>query len=705
MRKISFMFIIALLFFAFVDNSLKVFAHQSLLNIEYDNCAKNSDADCEDERWYYLIEDEYLPSYDSDLVTDFRHLSHEVQNIEYYFETYDYEGTGYTWTENISLQIAEEIRNAYIDSMEKWNDVYYYTYDSNGTQISNKIINVVEGTENNHNLTIYPIRHENAYYSYALTTYVGEGEKINTGINNTNHVHNNEWRMSVNYSLFYENDILLEDGTDTIEVAREIVGAHEIGHVLGLDDMNIRCSGHHQEVLMGYTETNSITNRALSPTYKDIVGVSILRGFHDDDDHIWMKRTNSNDTIDLICAQCNGVLYNVSMDSNGETYQGKQVNIFGDCVHQDMTSNNCNMLLVATNGEQNFYKCQNCRHIASINIENDYNLGGSSNTFSVQEILGVEDEKYYKVQVTNNMIYNFILIGDNEVDLKIFDNNFNEIIINDLDALHNKEYISALLSVGTYFIQIKNKGNSTDTLLLQLSPNGQTFINYGETNILNNQNYNVGSYSYTSGDASFYKISLIATSLHGDVYFPENAIMVYDSSDRNELMKRLDTSIYTLEARSIQNVNNLVVYLQEGQTCCIDINLATNDLTSLKINIEKINFSYDMDLPLEYDYTIMLNETQIGDKLEKIAIFGNASIAVEYDYDGTQNETIYFVMFKEVYNINTHKYTLELVFPEMMVPYGESLYWISPNEISSGTYYIGYFNKVNPLSTISIIIE
>lgn len=705
MRKISFMFIIALLFFAFVDNSLKVFAHQSLLNIEYDNCAKNSDADCEDERWYYLIEEEYLPSYDSDLVINFRHLSHEVQNIKYYFETYDYEGTGYTWTENISLQIAEEIRNAYIDSMKKWNDVYYYTYDANGSRISHKIINVVEGTENDHNLTIYPITHENAYGSYALTTYLGEEEKINTGIQNTNHVHNNEWRMSVNYSLFYENDTSRQDGTDTIEVAREIVGAHEIGHVLGLDDMNFRCSGHHQEVLMGYTEVNSISNRVLSPTYKDIAGASITRGFHDDDDHIWMKRTNSDDTIDLICAQCNGVLDNVNMDSNGETYQGKQVNIFGDCVHQDITSNNCNMLLVATNGEQNFYKCQNCRHIASINVENDYNLGGSSNTFSVQEILGVEDEKYYKVQVTNNMIYNFILIGDNEVDLKIFDNNFNEIIINDLDALHNKEYISALLSVGTYFIQIKNKGNSTDTLLLQLSPNGQTFINYGETNILNNQNYNVGSYSYTSGDASFYKISLIATSLHGDVYFPENAIMVYDSSDRNELMKRLDTSIYTLEARSIQNVNNLVVYLQEGQTCCIDINLASNDLTSLKIKIEKINFSYDMDLPSEYDYTIMLNETQIGDKLEKIAIFGNAYIAVEYDYDGTQNETIYFVMFKEVYNINTHKYTLELVFPEMMVPYGESLYWISPSEISSGTYYIGYFNKVNPLSTISIIIE
>ena len=55
--------------------------------------------------------------------------------------------------------------------------------------------------------------------------------------------------------------------------------------------------------------------------------------------------------------------------------------------------------------------------------------------------------------------------------------------------------------------------------------------------------------------------------------------------------------------------------------------------------------------------------------------------------------------------LDTSLYTLELVFPEKMVPYGESLYWISPNEISSGTYYIGYFNKVNPLSTISIIIE
>lgn len=70
-----------------------------------------------------------------------------------------------------------------------------------------------------------------------------------------------------------------------------------------------------------------------------------------------------------------------------------------------------------------------------------------------------------------------------------------------------------------------------------------------------------------------------------------------------------------------------------------------------------------------------------------------------------QTETIYFVLFKEVYDVNTQKYTLELVVSEMIVTYRECIFWASLNEISTGIYYIEYFNKVNPLSTISIMMD
>jgi len=40
--------------------------------------------------------------------------------------------------------------------MKKWNNVYFYSYDASENVIKNKIINVVEGTEEDHNLSIFP---------------------------------------------------------------------------------------------------------------------------------------------------------------------------------------------------------------------------------------------------------------------------------------------------------------------------------------------------------------------------------------------------------------------------------------------------------------------------------------------------------------------------------------------------------------------
>ena len=71
----------------------------------------------------------------------------------------------------------------------------------------------------------------------------------------------------------------------------------------------------------------------------------------------------------------------------------------------------------------------------------------------------------------------------------------------------------------------------------------------------------------------------------------------------------------------------------------------------------------------------------------------NGRIIIEYEYDGSQKETIYFVLFKENFNEATNYYEIELVFPEMMVTYGQSLNWSS--NLYDGTYYIGYFNKLD----------
>lgn len=71
--------------------------------------------------------------------------------------------SSYTWTTEVSQEIANEIKTAYANSMKKWNDVVYYSYDSNGNRIENKIVNIVEGTKDDHDIVIYPVDYRKTF--------------------------------------------------------------------------------------------------------------------------------------------------------------------------------------------------------------------------------------------------------------------------------------------------------------------------------------------------------------------------------------------------------------------------------------------------------------------------------------------------------------------------------------------------------------
>ncbi len=340
-------------------------AHEYLLNVEYDLCSPDLTGDGENEVWYYLSEANYS------LGSTYRyyHLDDETITIKYFFEEMDSEETGYTWTTDVNNELAEEIKNAYINSVLEWNDVYFYTYDSAGNPISHKIINIIEGTKEDHNLSIYPMR-DNGRGTIASTGPEGNAEVINTGTSNVTHLHYNDWVMHVNVSCFYRNNITnltLEE----VNIVRRNTGEHEMGHILGLDDVDICCTRsnqqHHEEIIMGYGD---LLDRREDVTYKDIAGVAIIRGFHDDDDHKWMRRNNANGTADLICSICNGVRYDVELGSNGTTYEGKALKEFESCTHHG--GGNSGMLLVATDGERDFFKCQYCRCIGTIAHEHTF---------------------------------------------------------------------------------------------------------------------------------------------------------------------------------------------------------------------------------------------------------------------------------------------------------------------------------------------
>ena len=72
----------------------------------YGNCEDEIYADGINEAWYVLNKNSAC-----------YHISHEVDTIKYYFAS-SVEGSTYTWTTDVSTSVAQEIKNAYAESMK-----------------------------------------------------------------------------------------------------------------------------------------------------------------------------------------------------------------------------------------------------------------------------------------------------------------------------------------------------------------------------------------------------------------------------------------------------------------------------------------------------------------------------------------------------------------------------------------------------------
>lgn len=340
-------FIMALTFL--LSGSIQVFAHSSLLEVEYDNCNADGENDSSAEMWYVLGEG-----------TACEHLSHETLTIDYRFSYNGKNGTD-TWETYVTPDVAKEIKNAFAKSMKKWNNVYFYTYDSAGVVTKHKIINIVECVDGEPNLIIYPT----TYLSGIAGTIPSGNRNGIADENGTTHTHCSEWEMVINLNYFYVNGSMTEED---VELIRERNGAHEMGHILGLLDVENYCNAsedewHHHELLMGYGEP--VTDRMSDITYKDIAGVAITRGFHTDDDHQWLNcGVQSNGKYKWICAICNGTKVALSTGFH-PTY--------GSCGdNHDLADGN--MMAVASYGTKDYYKCKYCRYVASFddNAEQNY---------------------------------------------------------------------------------------------------------------------------------------------------------------------------------------------------------------------------------------------------------------------------------------------------------------------------------------------
>ena len=336
-KPITFIFILV---FLFVISPVSIFAHNAVLLVNYDTCTPSENDDGIAEAWYAL-----------ETSVGIVHLDTDVNTIKYFFEESLPDGS-YSWTTDIEESAANNIKNLFANSMKKWNNVYFYDYDDSGVLVKHKIINIVEGDESDHNLSIYPRINETklASISYRFSNKI---EDPNTQY----HKHSNDWALYVAVNLFCTTP---STPPNELIYIFEKTGAHEIGHILGLSDMDVCCSEksmgwHHNELLMGYDDT--VLGGTADITYKDIAGVAITRGFHTDDDHKWLNCGLQEDgTYKLICSICNGV-------KNVNSLSGYDYNTYGIC-NNDHSLFSENMMPVASYGTNDYYKCRYCRYVA-----------------------------------------------------------------------------------------------------------------------------------------------------------------------------------------------------------------------------------------------------------------------------------------------------------------------------------------------------
>ncbi len=326
-------------------------AHNANLDVEYDNCVPESYVDSDnigagyDELWYKM--------------SPASHIGHNISTIKYYIAPCQELNEEETWEKSIGEEKAAWIKAYIRKGIEKWNDVYFYSYNASGVATRTKLVNIVEGTANDYNVIIYPTGF----------VYFGHTEGIPQSADDTYvQRHYNQFKMLISLYYFIDgaNNYRYNGTERDLSFAEQVkalerVAAHEFGHVLGLRDMDSTSAEdnpHHQEVLMGYAVNQDVLTTQSEITYRDIAGVAITRAFHTDNDHIWLYDANNSTSSQkkLICSICNGVKYVSSL--SGYTYSTYKA---CNSVH---TASSGNLIPVASDASGDFYKCKHCRYVA-----------------------------------------------------------------------------------------------------------------------------------------------------------------------------------------------------------------------------------------------------------------------------------------------------------------------------------------------------
>lgn len=319
--------------------------HPYILEHDYNECSHIS-TDGENKSWFALVKDGEQ--------RHFPHMDNGVSTIRYFISETSLYNSSLTWNYDMpNNSLGEEVKQNFLNSILKWNNIYFYANSLGPVITKKKLVNIIEGSSANHNVLIHP---EKEAYMSKPGSYAEAGANGSPSFQVTQqsiqHLHYDNWNIALN---------LESTGINTTSNYYYLnrIGAHEFGHVLGLRDIDDveGYAYHHNELLMGYS-TLPILMRQSEITYKDLVGAAITRGYHTDSDHQWIYDPDSSyvGSYKLICSICNGIKYVNSL--NGINYVYYKV-----CLDEHDLSDG-NMFAVASYKKRDYYKCKYCKYVA-----------------------------------------------------------------------------------------------------------------------------------------------------------------------------------------------------------------------------------------------------------------------------------------------------------------------------------------------------
>lgn len=348
-------------------------------------------------------------------------------------------------------------------------------------------------------------------------------------------------------------------------------------------------------------------------------------------------------------------------------------------------------------------KCQECEWFE---INNSYTLSNYSSTINKNFLVSNEtmDFELYELNSMYDKNYEFYISSTESLVVRLYDDELNLIEILDLDENQNIFHFIYRMNGSTkYYLSVGyENNNSVGTINTKIVSRTTAYIGVGDNDVLlNTHNYNEGIYPtnyyyyINSRGVGFYRFTLTGVKADGTtVTYPYSSIMIKDHMNE-DIIDKYSLTGYSNQAISGYNENTFVAYLNATGYFYVYIDIDTEGLKSLTLNIEPVE-SETIDLFTKSESTnstieILDSETTKGDYARKIILKQAGEFTVNYSYSGSQSSDILFVLSKLNYNSTTQKYTIETLISQLMDAENDSFTYTL--DLTDGTYFVAYFNK------------